>query len=208
MLVDLTDEEMQGIQEAAAGRGNSPLQSLADRVANYRKYSNVGHYAELSSIEQFTNPGLGVKIWVAIRRKLLPEDALAASRCAEQIMEGLQRNTAENDPELQKEHVRLLEEYASLFKQRPIFIKEIPNKYWNNWYGVHRPWAIITTSSGHFEVGWRKRVLSIDWSQTLIEETAEAMFPDEPVTKDGRLIHAHTVEDARRYITRIMEQAF
>jgi hypothetical protein len=46
---------------------------------------------------------------------------------------------------------------------------EIKNKYWPPTYvdliAAH-PWWLVSTDKGLIEIGWRKRVISIDWKDT------------------------------------------
>ena len=85
----------------------------------------------------------------------------------------------------------------------PIFAEEIPNGYCGPQCCFHRKWFIVTTRIGHIKIGWRKRVISIDWERTLVTKTAEELFPKEEVTKRGRLIHAYGYEKAKEYIDRL-----
>jgi hypothetical protein len=95
------------------------------------------------------------------------------------------------------------EEITGLFPST-IFVDEIPNGYCSDWCCKHLPWFNITTPIGRWTIGWRKRVLSIDWSETINTKTAKELFPDEPVTKGDKFIHAWTITDANRYIKTIM----
>ena len=90
----------------------------------------------------------------------------------------------------------------------PIYIEEIPNEYTTE--GWETPWALVTTSFGHIKIGWRKRVLLIDWSRTRIEKSGAELFPNETVTKGGgageykreqySYIHAWGYEKAVEYL--------
>ncbi len=103
----------------------------------------------------------------------------------------------------QKERAGLL----GLFTE-PIFVEEIPNGYCSKACCRDRPWFIITTKVGYIKIGWRKRVIEISWDgPSLIKKTAREMFPDEDVTKDDKLIHAWSLDHARRYIKVLEAQA-
>ena len=86
----------------------------------------------------------------------------------------------------------------------PIFVEEIGNGYCKDWCCAHLPWFIVTTEIGRFTIGWRKRVISIDWSETVGTKNPAELFSDEDVTKGTKSIHAWSVEDARRYVDSIM----
>lgn len=61
----------------------------------------------------------------------------------------------------------------------------------------------MTTPIGHIKIGWRKRVVVIDWSETIVKENADDLFPDEDVTKVGKLIHAWGVKKATEYVGKL-----
>ena len=93
------------------------------------------------------------------------------------------------------------------FGDEAIYVEEIPNGYCSRYYCKHLPWFVVTTRIGRFKIGWRKRVISIDWSQCPNTKTAEELFPQENVTKDERLIHAWSYEKAKEYIAAIIVAA-
>ncbi len=81
----------------------------------------------------------------------------------------------------------------------PIYVETIPNEYWGE--SSATPWLMVTTDKGRIKIGWRKRVISIEWPDSDIKSSAEDLFPEENVTKDHKLIHAHSYEDAKKYLT-------
>lgn len=89
----------------------------------------------------------------------------------------------------------------------PIFVEEIENGYCSDWCCAHLPWFVVTTKVGRFTIGWRKRVISIDWNDTVGTDTAIVLFEDEDVTKGLMSIHAWSTEDAKRYIDTIISSA-
>ena len=62
---------------------------------------------------------------------------------------------------------------------------------------------MITTRIGHIKMGWRKRVISIDWSGTEVQAKAQDLFPTEDVTKLEKSIHAWTEEKAAEYLDKL-----
>jgi hypothetical protein len=105
------------------------------------------------------------------------------------------------DPQLIKQAKEEKAKLISLFDgHSPIYVEERPNAYMHD---PMFPWFTITTWIGRFDIGWRKRVIVIDWNATKLETTAEKIFPDEDVTKSGRLIHAYGYEKAQEYINTI-----
>lgn len=76
---------------------------------------------------------------------------------------------------------------------------EIPNGYWPEAYtGMRKrhPWRLMVTPIGEVVVGWRKRVISIDWSATSVR----AIVTDDNVTKSDTHVHAYGYVDALRYL--------
>ena len=75
---------------------------------------------------------------------------------------------------------------------------DIKNKY----YGDTSDWLLIKTEYGLIELGWRKRVISIDWSDTNIEYLVA-----DDVTKDEYSCHAWSYEDAIKYLKGLKSKA-
>lgn len=76
---------------------------------------------------------------------------------------------------------------------------KIENQYWPDAYKELKeksPWWLIKTTKGLIEIGWRKRVISIDWSDTGIRK----VVTDEDVTKSETMVHARSEEDAICYL--------
>jgi len=71
-------------------------------------------------------------------------------------------------------------------------------KYWNikNGYGYDKAdWLLIQTSKGMIEIGWRKRVISINWSDTGIKHLVGG-----ETTQSESMCHAWSFEDAVKYL--------
>lgn len=58
-------------------------------------------------------------------------------------------------------------------------------------------WWFVKTPAGWIEIGWRKRVISIDWSDTAIRK----VITSDDTTKWTNGVHAWTIQDALRYLT-------
>ena len=86
----------------------------------------------------------------------------------------------------------------------PVFVEEIPNGYCDRYCCRHLPWFVVTTNVGRITIGHRKRVISIDWGGTVGTLSAQELFPDEDVTKHDKMIHAWSIEDAKRYVATIL----
>lgn len=90
-----------------------------------------------------------------------------------------------------------LEQMQALFALayfKPLTFYKIENPYWPEdarYDSVRKesPWFLVETQYGFIKVGWRKRVLSINWESTKLE--ALDLTKDE-VTKDKFMVHAWT----------------
>ncbi len=79
-------------------------------------------------------------------------------------------------------------------------MKPIPNGYWNE--PDAEPWYAVETPGGVLKIGWRKRVISIDW--TGMKLAREPDFSSEDVTKWETGIHAWGYEKLTEYLKVIM----
>ncbi len=127
----------------------------------------------------------------------------AAYDAAKLVEEELTAEIIAADPESALRAARERADLIGLFPA-PIFVEAISNGYSNDAHSRHLPWFRVTTIIGHFIIGWRRRVINLDWSGTTNFFVADELFPAEDVTKDGRLIHAWSLDKAREYINTIM----
>lgn len=115
----------------------------------------------------------------------------------------------------------LEETYREKFRQifeaagfKDIRISAIENQYCK---GDHcAPWYHVNTENGTILIGWRKRVINIDWSNLAIDEEdrykempnhdLSHLFEKENVTKGRTSIHAWGWGKAKEYLARIYEQ--
>lgn len=85
-----------------------------------------------------------------------------------------------------------------------IHVKTIDNQYSSNaWYYVS-PWIIATTYKGPITIGWRKRVINIDWSNSDIKADGEVLFKDEKTTSGERFVHAWGWDKAVEYLNKLL----
>jgi hypothetical protein len=73
----------------------------------------------------------------------------------------------------------------------------IPNEY----YPQYSYWYRAETDLGDIKIGWRKRVINIDWSST--KRNLEPFFSREEVTKTEYSIHAWGYAKCLEYLTQI-----
>ena len=147
--------------------------------------------------------GLKLEIFLDAGRKLTENDNRNIRRYADKIIESVQTETNLIDPDRQKVKMQMEKEILSLFT-RPIFVEKIPNGYCSGHCCVDTPWFIVTTKVGRIKIGWRKSVINIDYSDTIVKEKAEVLFSKEDTTRHGKVIHAWSVGDAKRYLNKII----
>lgn len=92
------------------------------------------------------------------------------------------------------------EELKNLFNGEAIYTKQIENQYSDLGSFKFRKWLEVTTRKGIIIIGWRKRVINVDWSRSDIKKTAYYLFPSENVTKGDYYIHAWGINKAKEYI--------
>ena len=66
-----------------------------------------------------------------------------------------------------------------------------------------RPAWLVLTAFGPVEIGWRKRVIAIDWRETRVR----AIVTADSTTKTETMVHAWTEDDALRYLRELAARA-
>jgi len=145
-----------------------------------------------------------IEILLDINRKLTENDNNNIRDAIEKIKNDLNEESLRLDPEEKIRAIKEKAEIISLFGNREIFVEEIPNGYCSSYCCKHLPWFIITTNKGRIKIGWRKRVIQIDWTDTIIKKEAQILFPDEDVTHFDKVIHAWGPEKAKEYLNRLL----
>lgn len=110
------------------------------------------------------------------------------------------------NPEREGREAKIKEELLKTFSNAGveyIHVKEVPNEYMK---ARREPWLVVTTKIGPVKIGWRKRVINIDWSATDVEASANDLFSQENTTKGNQFIHAWGGEAASEYIRKIHEE--
>lgn len=141
-----------------------------------------------------------LEILLDIHRELTDNDKNNLREHVENIVKSLAEETIRLDPESKITADKEKSDILSLFRQREIYVEEIPNGYCSDYCCKHLAWFIVTTKKGRIKIGWRKRVINITWDDSLIKEKAEILFPNEDVTKFDKTIHAWGLEKAKEYI--------
>lgn len=140
---------------------------------------------------------------------------------AESLLNAVRRQDRMLDPVVKQSEKDTKSSIAKAFSQPGglIFMEAIPNGYWRptDPWSVGDPWYRVATSVGHFVVGWRKRVLHLDWKDTVLRSRkaegrnerpvpgGEEVFPKEEVTRWESGIHAYGFDKLTEYIQTLME---
>lgn len=83
---------------------------------------------------------------------------------------------------------------------------EIPNQYWPrtpDYLEIRdkSPWWLVYTEFGTIKIGWRKRVIEIDWRRLELGGGKAAVFvTQDDVTKDDYHVHAYSELKAVEYL--------
>ena len=162
------------------------------------------HYQQAYGVE-----GYELEINLDYHRPLTENDRRAILRSAEDMLRSMHVETRKTDPKYQAMSAENHEKIRKAFEDagiQPIFMKPIDNRYCGPACCPHLPWFVVTTFFGNVTIGWRKRVIEIRWDDSLVPESAQDLFPNEDVTKDGKLIHAWGYEKATEYLKRLAQR--
>ena len=127
----------------------------------------------------------------------------ATHDAVELIESAVMEQIVKNDPQAIERAKVEKQGIVALFPDK-CFVKEIPNGYCSRWCCKHLPWFVVTTPVGPITIGWRKRVIEINWNEVPLAQSSGYLFPNEDVTKDDKMIHAWSLEKAKEYIAAII----
>ena len=87
-------------------------------------------------------------------------------------------------------------------------VDELANGYWPRTPDYlelreSSPWWLVTTEYGAIVIGWRKRVIDIDWSRTALRE----IVTSDDVTKSETHVHAWNAHNALKYLCALKDHA-
>lgn len=90
----------------------------------------------------------------------------------------------------------------------PVAVHELANKYWpdsevSDQLRRDTPWWLVLTKSGPVVVGWRKRVISINWSDTSVRAK---MTGDDQTTSEPEYCHAWGYAKAVEYLQTLRKE--
>ena len=109
----------------------------------------------------------------------------------------------ENEADQREEHVTELIGIFHLAGFEIIHTETIDSQYCSESCCYKFPWIIATTNLGRIKLGWRKRVMNLDWSQSDITAMGEILFKEEETTKGEKYIHCWSKEKAVEYLKKL-----
>lgn len=98
-------------------------------------------------------------------------------------------------------HCDTLEYFEKIVQEAGVgkhYLTPTMNRYWND-KNVD-PWVVVHTAFGRIEIGWRKRVIQIDWADT--KKNLGELFSKEGVTFAEEFVHAWGRDQAVKFLNR------
>lgn len=161
----------------------------------YKTITGVDYYYS------YPNQQIAVKVDAKIERELTKEEEYYFLEACQKLAKMLRKNTILTD---EQEIFHVKEERRQLLEcfPQPIYVKEIPNEYEGP--DCTRSWFLVTTPKGPIKIGWRNRVINIDWTDSDIKSDANWLFVAEDTTKMGCSIHAWGYDKCREYLNKLL----
>jgi len=78
----------------------------------------------------------------------------------------------------------------------------IPNQYHPD-PDVYGPWFMLGTTAGRIKIGWRKRVINIDWSETSLRAQGSEIVAEPGITHGASFVHAYGADAAVEALRRL-----
>lgn len=164
----------------------------------------LGHGIEINGGE------FGLKMFIRLGRETTENDRRAFYQAQDALTDSLQKETLRLLPETHEQAAVERAEILALFPS-PLFAEEIPNGYCSRYCCAFKPWFVVTTAAGRIKIGWRKSVIHLEWTDSIIKGAAKDIFPNEEAwpgyetTQYDKVIHAHGYDAAKRYIDRLLK---
>lgn len=152
-----------------------------------------------------------VVIKARLNHEITEEEKDAVQKVQQILKDAFTKGANFRDSEVHTHAARQRSELIGCFGHKALYVDDIPNGYCSRGCCAYYPWFIVTTPVGRIKIGWRKRVIHLEWTDSQIEGKAEDIFPHEEAwpgyetTQYDKVIHAHSVDAATRYIGRLME---
>lgn len=160
-------------------------------------------------IESFGKKNFGIEVRVAVDRPLNENDNMAMYSIADQIEKAILSESMRLDPEEQEAKDDEYRKLVNCFGGVGIFTEPIPNGYCNRWCCTQKPWYRVTTPRGVVTIGWRKRVIHLEWEPRVSGGVkADDLFPAEAkagITTGDFYIHAYGYEKATEHLKVLLQ---
>jgi hypothetical protein len=127
---------------------------------------------------------------------------------ADNIIEEMKMMAATRDPKTKERQLQMRQQFEQIFCEahlHPFHMRMIPNEYCPKHCCITLPWFVVTSRLGPIKIGWRKRVISIDWRDSDVKADGSQLFKDENVTALDAGVHAWSNEKATAYLIRLKE---
>ena len=156
--------------------------------------------------ESYGEKSYGIQVLIAMPGyELTQADHIRVSHHAQEIIREILTERAKNDPADVARGLQMRKDLLACFPDHWIYAEEAPNGYWrSDPEAVNIPWLRVTTNRGVIIIGWRKRVIEINWNSE-VGKTASELFPDEDVTKADYMIHAWGYDKAKEYLAKLLQ---
>jgi hypothetical protein len=172
---------------------------MAIAESEYKTVAGMEHGATYNGKGDFA-----FRIQVRINRELTEGEKSALYDARELLDQAFVKGNHEVDPEV---HLKAMKDRADIlacFDTNLIYVEEIPNGYCSRGCCAFYPWFIVTTPIGRIKIGWRKRVIHLEWTNSLVKLTADELFVGD-MTKYDCVIHAWGYEKAKEFIKKLFE---
>lgn len=142
--------------------------------------------------------------------RMSPAEWLEALNGAAQLLGSFSTDGFDVEVVDRRKPIRFTEDEArALFTLAGFAVSKIwrlENGYWPDSYialRIANPWWLVKTEIGLIAIGWRKRVLSIDWSETNVR----AIVTEDDATKGDDRVHAYSTAKALEYLSALRKAA-
>src|SRR5271154_2744295 len=111
------------------------------------------------------NYGIEIRVSLDGDRPFNDNDGSAMYKIADDIERAILGESMRLDPEEAAKKEAERTKLIALFGDSKILVEEIPNGYCSRWCCTQKPWYVVTTYKGRITLGWRKRVINIEWGR-------------------------------------------
>lgn len=167
----------------------------------------MNDYKEIGYLQhEYPNRTIGVKVLINSPIEIDKNYAIRVmiDKFQEELIEQINLEIVTQNPENGRIYNETIFNLQDCFPQKYNY-HVIPNEYCSKYCCYTKPWLRVHTPIGPIKIGWRKRVINIDWSEVsplyLISPT---VFKDENVTCGEYYVHAWGYDKAKEYIFKIL----